>query len=157
MSEAAYRIIDEPAPSRWSHLAVDPLWPMFAYMFGGTWLSWTWFVVNGHAIGSPTRWRETALVVAGFAGSFALAMGLGWAIGAGYIPREQTWLAILAVTLWKMGMTYWIFVLQARTVELFKYFGGQVRSGILVVAAGFFLRGKVMALMPNGLWMVVLS
>ena len=156
-AEAGYRILDEPTPGRWTHLAVDPLWPLLASMFGGTWLSWSWFVVNGHVIGSPTRWRETALAVLGFAGAAALALLLGWTIGQGWLAPRQGWWGGLAVTLWKMGVSYWLFVLQRRTFDLYAYFGGRSRNGVLVLAAGLFLRGEVLGLLPNALWMVVLG
>ena len=41
---SGYRIADEPRPGAMEHLAVDPLWPFLAIMFGGAWLSWPWFV-----------------------------------------------------------------------------------------------------------------
>ncbi|NML43924.1 hypothetical protein HHL11_09200 [Ramlibacter sp. G-1-2-2] len=152
---AAYRIVDEPAPSRWTHIAVDPIWPLFGFMFGGTWLAWPWFVVNGHAVGSPTRWRETALVALGFLGSFGLLFLVFWALAEGYLGRSDAWWALLVVTLWKMGVSYGLFVLQRRTFELYAWFGGRVRNGILVVAAAFFLRDKLLALLPHGIWLLV--
>jgi hypothetical protein len=154
-STASYRIVDEPAPSHWSQLAVDPFWPLLAFMFGGTWLAWSWYVVNGHAIGSPTRWRETALVVGGVLVSLALALLFAWAGTAGYLSRADAWWALLVITLWKMGVSYWLFVLQRRTFDLYTYFGGRVRSGVFVVVAGFFLRDEVLALVPQGLWLLV--
>ena len=35
---SGYRIADEPRPGAMEHLAVDPLWPFLAIMFGGAWL-----------------------------------------------------------------------------------------------------------------------
>lgn len=153
---ATYRIVDEPAPGRATHLVVDPLWPLLSFMLAGTWLSWPWFVLNGHAMGSPTRWRETVLVVAGAAGTVALALLFAAALQAGWLSRGDTWWALLGVTLWKMGVSYWVFVLQSRTFDLYTYFGGRVRNGLLVVLAAFFVRGQVLALIPYGLWRLVL-
>lgn len=157
MIATTYRILDEPAPGRWSHLAVDPLWPLLAFMFGGTWLSWGWFAFNAHAIGSPTRSREIALALVGLVGAAGLALLLGWTLAAGYLPPSQAWWAGLAVTLWKMGVSYWIFVLQRRTFDLYEYFGGRARNGVLVLVAGAFLRGHVLALLPGAFWVLVLG
>ena len=50
-----------------SKLAVSPLWPMLGVMFGGAWLSWSWFALNSFAIGSASRKREIWLIAFGLA------------------------------------------------------------------------------------------
>jgi hypothetical protein len=155
MAEAGYRIIDEPQPGPLARVVVDPMWPLFGFMFGGAWLGWIWYIVNGLAVGSPTRKKEIALVVLGIVGSVALALLFGWLVTASILPASLTWAAILVITLWKLGVTYWLYELQRRSFELYRYFGGAVRSGFLVVLVGYFARSTVAGLVANGLWVLV--
>jgi hypothetical protein len=150
-----YRIVDEPQPGALQRLAVNPLWPLFGYMFGGSLLAWLWFGVNGQAVGSPTRRRELFLIAVGFAGTVVLALVLGYAVQAAWITKSDMWWGLLIITLWKLGVTYWLYALQARTFELFQYFGGQAHSGVWVVAAAYFLRPGIAGLVPHGLWALV--
>jgi hypothetical protein len=152
MRSAGYRIVDEPRPGGMARVAVDPLWPLFGYMFGGIWLSWLWFAVNSHALGSPTRKQELLLIAGGIGGVGALAVLLGWSMQAGWLSRGDAWWGLLAMTLWKLGVSYWLFAIQRRTFDLYEYFGGRVINGVWVVAAGYFLRPAVAGLVPHGLW-----
>jgi hypothetical protein len=156
MRESGYQIVDEPRPGPMARVTVDPLWPLLGFMLGGVWLGWVWFAVNGHAMGSPTRRREVLLVVAGIAGVVALAALVAWAVHAGVLPQKQLWAGLLLITLWKLGVSYWLFALQRRTFDLYRYFGGAAANGIWVVAAGYFLRPTVAGLLPNGLWRLLL-
>jgi hypothetical protein len=152
-----YRIADEPTPGRWSRIAVHPLWPFFASMFGGAWLAWPWFVVNGAAIGSATRGRETLGALLGFAGAAGLALGLLALAGAGALGGADMGYALIAVRVWKIGVTYWLFTLQHRSFQLFEYFGGAARNGILLVLLGFFARSRLLdALGEQPFWLLVL-
>lgn len=152
---AGYRIVDEPQPGPLANLGVDPLWPLFAFMLAGTWLGWTWFVLNGHAVGSPTRRKELALVAGGVAGAVVLAMLFGGLIASGVLERNMTWVALLAITLWKLGVSYWLYELQRRSFELYRYFGGPSRNGFAIVALGYLLKPAVAGLVPSGFWLLV--
>jgi hypothetical protein len=151
--EASYRILDEPGPSALGHLVVHPMWPLLSIMFAGAWLSIPWFIVNGIALGSHSRLKELAVAVGGLVGVVALGFGLEqlhWRLelAQGAIPYLR-----LVVVLWKLGITYWLFNLQKNTFALHEYFSGKVRNGMLVVAAGFLLRGTVLKAFGNsGLW-----
>ena len=152
----SYRIEDEPQPGGLAHLAVNPIWPFFAIMFGGTWLSWPWFIVNAIAVGSPTKKKEISIALGGFAISF-LAVATLWnladnrVISEGSIPY-----ALLAILVWKLGVTYWLHTIQGRTFELFLYFGGTVRSGVPVLLFSFLLGSKLLDNLPVFLrvWLV---
>ena len=146
-----YRIADEPQPSAWTRIAVHPLWPLFAFMFAGPWLSWTWFLANGVAVGSPTRVKERLLVVAGLLGCVAIIFIMGLLISSGVVPAAFKWTAPLVLTLWKLGVSYWLFELQRRSFELYRYFGGPLRSGIFIVFAGYLLRPAVRSAIGSGL------
>jgi hypothetical protein len=156
MESGSYRIVDEPAPTGMASAAVDPMWPLFAVMFGGAWLAWPWFIFNAFAIGSPTRRREAMLAAAGLAGTIGVAMLFGLLIATHVLHKEQTWLALLAITLWKLGVSYWLFAWQRRTFELYQYFGGVTRNGVLVVVAAAFVKPTVLGLVP-GFWKVILG
>jgi hypothetical protein len=145
-----YRIADEPAPSRLSHVAVNPIWPLFAVMFGGSWLSWPWFAVNAFAMGSPTRVKEAIGVVVGFAGNIAFTIGLVLLLGLQWIPQWTAPYLFIAFSGWKLAVSYALFTSQARTFGLFEYYGGKAQSGAIIVFLGFMAR-RAMSLPPLAL------
>lgn len=133
-----YRIIDEPAPSALSKLAVKPAWPLFALMFAGPWLAYPWFVLNAFAIGSMGRWRQLAWAAGGFLGAGLLFAGVVALVGGGVIPKEAARYAMIAVMLWKLLAGYMLYIAQAPSFELHQYFGGAVRNGMFVLLIGAF-------------------
>ena len=136
---SGYRIADEPRPGAMEHLAVEPLWPFLAIMFGGAWLSWPWFVFNGFAVGSPTRQRELGIALGGFAVTAVMLVGLFYAVGVGWLPQESLPYALLALTVAKLAVTYWLHVLQSQTFEIYTFYGGVVRPGFVVLIAAYIL------------------
>ncbi len=152
----SYRIFDEPRPSQLSHLAVNPIWPLLGVMFGGAWLSWPWFAVNAYAVGSPTRRRELMLALIGFPGTFAVLMGIGWLAQLVGIDSPQSRYLGVALSVWKLAVSYWLYVMQARSFGLWEHYGGAARSGMLVIAAAFFLRRPILEAVPQ-LWQIVLG
>lgn len=148
MSAAAYRIADEPAPGALANIAVNPLWPLVAVMFGGVWLSWSWFLLNGLAVGSPTRKREWAWIVAGLAVSAALLYGLFSLVDSGLILEKYVKYAFLLVVVWKLGVTYVLFSLQSHSIELYEYYGGRLRNGAYVIIAAYLLSPGIMKDLP---------
>lgn len=140
----AYRIADEPRPSTITHLAVNPFWPLFGLMFGGAWLAFPWYVLNGKAIGSPTLKREVSLAVIALAGSFLLAALLLAADRQGLLTKATAPYALLAMTIWKLGFAYWIYATQARTFSIYEHFGGVVRNGLLVVVLASILGRRLL-------------
>ena len=52
-----YKIIDEPAPSTISRIAVNPVWIFLASLFGGTGIGLAWFALNAFAISSASCCR----------------------------------------------------------------------------------------------------
>ena len=89
MAVKPYRIEDEPQPGAMAQVAVDPLWPLLGLMFVGAWFSWPWFVVNGFAVGSPTRWRELAWVIGGFVVSAAIILGIFYVMDQEILQRAR--------------------------------------------------------------------
>lgn len=135
-----YSLIDEPHPSRLSHLTVRPTVPLLALMLGGAWLAWPWFALNSVAMGSPTRRRELALVVMGFGVSVVLAGLLVWALQSGRMPLPVARYAVLGVVVWKLGIAYTLHILQSRTFGVYEHFGGPVRNGTPLLVPAFVLR-----------------
>lgn len=152
----AYRIADEPLPSRLGSIVVDPLWPLLAVMFVGPVMSWPWFVLNGHAVGSPSRHRETAWAVGGFVVTLALAVALLLAGGEELLGPLALRYAGVGLTVAKLLVSYRLYQIQARSFHLYEHFGGTVRSGILAVVLGWALSEYLLRPLPI-LWRVVLS
>jgi len=61
------------------------------------------------------------------------------------------------VTLWKLGISYWLYELQSRSFGLYQYFGGVVRSGLAVVVLAAFAKSGVLGLSSSGLWKLLVS
>ena len=150
-----YKIIDEPAASAYNNLAVQPLWPLFAIMLGGTWLSFPWFVVNGFAIGCPNRMKTLGLAVLGFVGTGLILLATMYFAATYEWDQYAVQYALLVLTTWKLGVAYWLYVIQARTFSLYQYFGGVVRNGLLVVGAGWFLGNRLLVGLPTFIQIVL--
>ncbi|MEL7059361.1 MAG: hypothetical protein AAGN46_04955 [Acidobacteriota bacterium] len=144
-----YRIVDEPRPGALAQVAVDPLWPLLAMMLAGVWLAWPWFVLNGLAVGSPTRRREAVWAVLGLVGAFALLLAIAWSDGQGLLPAPWDQVAVLAVVVWKLFVSYRLYVLQARSFGLYEYFGGTRRNGLAVVVVAFLVAPAILGALPD--------
>jgi len=154
----SYRIPDEPVSSGLSTMAVQPFWPLLAIMFGGAWLSWPWFAFNAFATGSPTRFRELALAIGGFAGSTAISVGLLTAVQRGALSESAVPYAVIVLTVWKLVVSYALYAWQGRSFHLYEHFGGTVRSGFaLAMVAGFVLRNPILKAFPGDLWTLVMG
>ena len=151
-----YSILDEPKPSPISHLAVNPLWPLLAVMFAGPWLAWPWSIVNGFALGSPTRRRETALALGGFVGTAVLLLSISAAANGGLIGETAIKYLVVSLSVWKLGVSYGLYVWQARTFGLWEHFGGVARNGLLVVLLGAFVEIRLLSSL-SGFWAIVLQ
>jgi hypothetical protein len=140
-----YRIVDEPRGSRIEHLATRPYFPLLALVLGGAWVSWPWFAVNAIALGGMTRRREILLAVAGFAGSATIA-GAIWALyGASVLGPRGLPYAYLVLTLWKLGVSYWLYELQERAAEIRQHYVGRLAGGAGLVMAALIARGLLAA------------
>jgi hypothetical protein len=133
-----YQIADEPQPGPMASVAVQPFWPLLGVMFGGSWLSWPWFIVNSLAVGSPTRRREVALAIVGFVGNAALVLALGSLLFTEIVPETFAPYLVLVQIVWRLGVSYWLYVLQARTFGIYEYYGGPVRNGLPILIVGYF-------------------
>ena len=150
-----YKIPDEPAPGLYSKFAVSPIWPFISVMFAGVWLSWTWFVINGLAVGSPTQRKESIWVIAGLLVSVLMVFAILWFSGLDILPKEYIKYAALGLTVWQLGVTYVLFSLQSHTIELYEYYGGVLRNGVFVVIAAVLLGNWLLKDLPPVVKMVL--
>ncbi len=156
MNSTAYELIDEPRPGALAQIAVKPFWPLLAVMLGGAWLSWPWFVLNGFAVGSPTRRKELAWAVGGIAGSFALLLLLGTLGQQGILNGLAMKYAVISLVVFKLYISYLLYTLQARSFALYEYFGGATKNGVFVILAAFYLRPHLLEALP-ALWQIILG
>ncbi|MCU7851103.1 MAG: hypothetical protein KZQ80_02705 [Candidatus Thiodiazotropha sp. (ex Monitilora ramsayi)] len=150
-----YKIYDEPLPGPYSNLAVNPIWPFIGVMFAGIWLSWTWFLINGMVVGSPTQRKESTWIIAGLLVSVLLVFAILWFVGLDILPKEYIKYAVLGLTVWQLGVTYVLFSLQSHTIELYEYYGGVLRNGLFVVVAAVLLGNWLFKDLPPLVTMVL--
>ena len=130
-SDKAYRIIDEPGPTRGPWIAVDPFWPLLSMLLTGLLPGVLWFLYNGRALGSATRRRELAIAGIGILGTLACALALD-ALRP-QIPITVFPYVSLSLVAWKLMIGYLLHIDQARSVELFAHFGGRPGKGFLLM------------------------
>lgn len=153
-----YQIADQPFDSRLRDYVVRPSVPLLATMLCGAWLAWPWFAFNAIAMGSPTRRREIALCAAAFAGTAALAWLVLELFDAGLIAKGiPLRLALLAITAFKLTMSYQLSIVQGRTFHVYEYYGGPVRNAGRVLSAGWLLHGLVLGLSEHPVWRIVVG
>ena len=131
MTESAshYRIVDDPIADRRPGWVVRPFWPLFAGALTGTVPAMLWFAYNSHAMGSATRRRELMLAAVGILGAVvASAMLL---LLRDRIPASAFSYSVIGLVTWKLLLSYAIYVDQARSIEIFQYYGGRLRNGFI--------------------------
>lgn len=154
----SYILPDEARPGALRNYVVRPDAPLLAAMLAGAWLAWPWFAFNGIAMGSPTRRRELIMCAAAFAGTALLAFALLAMVRGGWLTTEtEIRLGLLAIATWKLAMSYWLVTLQSRTFHVYEYYGGPVRGAGGVLGAGFLLRGLVLGLVDDPLWVIIVA
>ena len=141
-----YRILDEPKPHASQRLAVAPFWPLLATMFAGAGPAWLWFLINAHALGSPTRRREAAWAVIGLLGNAAILFSFVGILEAGWLPRASGPYVGVVLTAWKLGVSYKLFNLQNATFHLYEYFGGTLQNGLPGLLVSYFLSRGIRSL-----------
>ncbi|HUJ57700.1 MAG TPA: hypothetical protein VLX92_04395 [Kofleriaceae bacterium] len=152
-----YLLPDEPRPSRWNRFAVSPNGPLLAAMLCGAWLAWPWFAFNAIAMGSPTRKKEIAWAAVGAAGTLALAATIAALLAGGYLEsRTAIRFALLGVAIWKLSLCYYVNLVQRRTFEVYRYYGGIVRNATYVLAIGYYARSVLIGMTDDPFWIIIL-
>lgn len=137
-------------------LAVNPLFPLLALMFGGLWLAWPWFAVNGRVLGGDTFRHQLKLLVGGLVVASLMSIGLMWLLEAQIMTLRAFRYAVIGLVAWKLTISYMILVKQQVAFQIYEYYGGQPRNGIAVAIAGLFLKPYVIEAIPEGWWIFVL-
>jgi len=145
---AGYRIIDEPAPAALEQFIVNPVWPLLGSMFGGAWLAYPWFVLNGFALGGKRRFQDLAIALVGVGASVASLLVISLLASRLLLDERSLPYAQLLPIGVRLAIFYWLFMRQEQSFGLYSYFGGKSRNAMLVVMAGFFLRSRVLAALP---------
>jgi len=154
----SYQIADQPVDSTLRDYVVRPTLPLLATMMCGAWLAWPWFAFNAIAIGSPTRRREVALCAAAFAATLGLALVVLVLFRAGVIPNGLPLrFALLAITAFKLAISYYLVKIQERTFHVYTYYGGPVRDARRLLSVGWIARGLVLGLIDHPLWVIVIG
>jgi hypothetical protein len=152
----AYHIPDEPRPGGLAHVTVNPFWPMLCVMFVGAGLSWSWFVLNGIAMGSPTRKRELAIAIGGLVGNAVLLIGVFATHDRLGFPGEVTLpYLLLVVVVWKLGVSYVLYMLQAGSFGIYEYYGGTVQNGWIGLILAYFAWNMLLAPALKGAPLIV--
>ncbi|RDH42814.1 hypothetical protein [Zooshikella ganghwensis] len=152
-----YTIPDEPTPSTLAKLAVRPMWPLFALMFVNTGVSWLWFIANSFFQGSPYLKKEVAWIALGLAGSCLGVFAIATALSQGFIDESMIPYLLIILTVWKLGISYKIFVLQNNSFELFEYFQESVSNGAIpfIAMVIIFQQISLYQLLPSYIYLVL--
>ena len=111
-------------------MTVNPFWPLLCVMFVGAGMSWTWFVLNGIAMGSPTRKRELGIAIGGLLGNVVLLLGVsGTYENLGVDGELALPYLLLVAVVWKLGVSYVLYTLQAGSFGIYEYYEGTVQNG----------------------------
>jgi hypothetical protein len=136
-----YHIPDEPRPGGLAQITVNPFWPLLCVMLFGAGLSWTWFVLNGIAMGSPTRKREIGIVIGGLLGNLLLLLGVSATYGLLGVNREVAVpYLLLVVVVWKLGVSYVLYTLQSGSFGIYEYYDGAVQNGLPGLILAYLVR-----------------
>ena len=157
MAPTRYRIPDEPRPGGLAHLTVDPIWPFFALMLCGPWLAIPWFLLNGLALGTPTQRREWLALAGMIAGSLAVVLLISALTNAGFLQGVSLRLSLLSIIALKLGLGMAVTVMQARSFELWSYYGGNARNGLVVLVVGFLANRALAQLVEDPILHLVLA
>jgi len=137
---ATYQIIDEPSPGKLSRFTVDPMWPLFAFMFGGPFISWAWSLFNGFALGSPSRGREALAVLLGVLAYFAVLIGMAT---SGLLQQLSPAYVRTALVVVSLATCYYLYLKQSVACEIYQHFDGVLMNGIPGVILAYFVGSKM--------------
>jgi hypothetical protein len=159
----AYLIKDEPTRIG-NAFVMNPFWPLLGIMLGGAWLGAVLFGLNAWFLRGATWRRELVLLVAMILGAGLIAMLIGMAASAELLPKEAVKYALLAVTVWKLAIAYWVFFLQQISHSLYEYFTAdqavasqKIPVPMLLLGAGIWFKEPIFALFDSPFLLVMLN
>ena len=135
---------------------VKAAWPLLAFMFGGVWLAWPWFLFNEYQMRSDDLPRQAKTVLLGLIGSIVFAFGVLALLEMQILDLREARYAYLVLLTWKLGISYALHNRQSQSFELWSYFGGVGRNGAMVAVAGSLAAPALFERIPFGLlWLVL--
>jgi hypothetical protein len=150
-----YRVIDEPRPGRLARFAVDPMWPLLAFMLGGPFFSWTWSLLNSFALNGAAALRERLLAAGGFVTYCAVLFALVALDERGLTGDLDTAYVQLLLTVVSLAFCYGIFALQRDAFEIHEYFEGHVAQPWLALAVAFLAGYQLQGILVKSLLQAV--
>lgn len=149
-----YQIIDEPKPGVWSRFTVDPMWPLFGFMLGGSIFSWLWYAFNSFALNGPNRNKELLTILVAFTVFFAVYIGADRLFQLGFFETINKQYFVLFSTCVQLVFCYTLFMFQKDGFDVYEYFGGSVFTPfpglILAFMFGSKLQVAVLTLILGG-------
>lgn len=135
---------------------VKPVWPLLAFMFGGVWLAWPWFLLNEYLMRSDDLQRQAKTVLVGLIGSIVLAFLVIALLEMQILELREARYGYLVLLTWKLGISYALHSRQSQSFELWSYFGGVGRNGAIVAIGGSIATVPLFEQIPFGLlWLVL--
>jgi hypothetical protein len=135
---------------------VKPMWPLLAFMFGGVWLAWPWFLLNEYLMRSDDLQRQAKTVLVGLLGSIVFAFLVITLLEMEILELREARYAYLVMLTWKLGISYTLHSRQSQSFELWSYFGGLGRNGAMVAIGGSIAAPMLFERIPFGLlWLVL--
>lgn len=145
----AYVIVDEPSRPLFPGLVVDPFAPLLATVCAGSLVGLAWMVLNGWAMSSPTRRRETAIAVAAIAALVALVAFAVIMLGTGLATERAAGLAILLLRGITLAAAYAVYRCHATSFRRHCEAGRRVAPAGRVVVAAMWFRVVAVAVSTN--------
>ncbi len=135
-----YRIIDEPRMSSISRVSANPMWPLLSVMIASPVFGWIWFIVNGLAIGSPTKLKEILIACGGivFLGFFYINLGKIMSDDESIFIQYVDYIRLISVII-SLWISYYLYILQSLPFRLHEYFNGPTMNGVIALAIGLVL------------------
>jgi hypothetical protein len=72
-------------------------------------------------------------------------------------PGAPEKIGLLVVRTFKLTITYYISTVQDRTFHVYEYYGGPVRGAGWVLSAGYWVRGLVIGVSDDPLWIIIVA
>jgi len=120
-----YIISDEPTPGLQQRFVVNPMLPLFYFMFGTTLVAWGWLAFNAYAMGSGKRVREWGILAFGAVMSVIITLGIFFLVTADVFPDIYDKYVVQCILLWKLAITYWVVIIQFSSFGLYEYLNPQ--------------------------------
>lgn len=129
----SYHIVDEPKPTVYQSMIVDPLLIFFAAIFvpliwdppyfGRIWLPILWLIINSYLLGSPHFKKEIGIALCALGAWFGIVylgvIGFDY-LGVFAVEKVVPYLLLLSYGVFFLCL-YWLVFLQRTPFEIYSY------------------------------------